>query len=55
MGLAIVGAILGALFGYLAGVDRQRSRPTVSPAEYAVAGALFGALSMPLVGALYGL
>ena len=55
MGLAVTRAVLGALFGYLARVDRQRSRPTVSPAEYAVAGALFGAVSMPLVGALYGL
>ena len=54
MGLAIIGAVLGALFGYLYGIDRQRTKTNTDPREWAVGGAIFGAALLPVIGSFYG-
>ena len=51
--LYLIGAVFGGLLGYLRGVDLQQKKPQTNPTEWAIGGAILGALLLPAVESLY--
>ena len=51
--LYLIGLIIGGLLGYLRGVDVQQRKPTTNPTEWAIGGAILGAVVIPAVSKLY--